>query len=129
MNDVCLEKDTSTVFIQYYDKWQKAFGFKSVWSVWDKGLLEKDALVLEDRPIKISYEFVRPSATQEELSKDIEDGGKRSSALITMIAPSGTFEDVYATCEKLIELSGTHHLYIESFDKLNDGSYLLTTGS
>ena len=60
---------------------------------------------------------------------DINDGGKRASAEVTMMAVDGSIKSLWFAAESCIRQSGTHHMYIENFHVLDDGSLELVTGS
>ena len=78
---------------------------------------------------KVTYEFVRDDATQEELMLDLRDGGKRSSAQVSSWAINGSIKSLWLAADSCIKQSGTHHRYIEDFVFGEDGTLELVTGS
>lgn len=108
---------------------QNELGYQSIWSIHDAGKVELDFEIFNSKPRLVRYEYVRPDATTEELMADLRDGGKRSSAEVTMLAVDGSVKSLWFAAESCIRQSGTHHRYIEDFEMQEDGSLMLITGS
>ena len=120
---------------QDFSKLQDQLGYTSIWSiVRDEPSDKCGDMSLSDhfftpKPRTVRYEYVRDDATTEDLMLDIQDGGKRSSAEVTMLAVDGTIRSLWFAAESCIRQSGTHHRFIEDFEFNDDGSLTLITGS
>lgn len=108
---------------------QNELGFQSIWSMHDFGTKGLDFKIFTDKVRKVTYEYIREDATQEELMLDMKDGGKRSSAQVSMTAIDGSVQSLWFAAESCIKQSGTHHRYIEDFVFGEDGTLELVTGS
>jgi hypothetical protein len=114
---------------EYWGKQQSALGYESIWSIYDAGNVDLDFEIFNNKMRQVRYEYIRPDATTEELMTDLRDGGKRSSAEVTMFATDGSVKSLWFAAESCIRQSGTHHRYIEDFEMQEDGSLMLITGS
>ena len=108
---------------------QNELEFQSIWSMHDFGTKGLDFKIFTDKVRKVTYEYIREDATQEELMLDMKDGGKRSSAQVSMTAIDGSVQSLWFAAESCIKQSGTHHRYIEDFVFGEDGTLELVTGS
>ena len=121
--------DIDTLCIEHFEDLRQELGFRSVWSIWDAGMVSADAEMFSDNVRRVRYQFVRNDATSEEIMADIQDGGNRSMAEVTSLAVNGTVKSFWAAAESCIKQSGTHHVYIEDFEFQEDGTVMLITGS
>ena len=108
---------------------QNELEFQSIWSMHDFGTKGLDFKIFTDKVRKVTYEYIREDATQEELMLDMKDGGKRSSVQVSMTAIDGSVQSLWFAAESCIKQSGTHHRYIEDFVFGEDGTLELVTGS
>ena len=115
--------------IQHFSKLQNQLGYASIWSLAECGSASLSDDIFTPKPRTVRYEYVRDDATTEDLMLDIQDGGKRSSAEVTMLAVDGTIRSLWFAAESCIRQSGTHHRFIEDFEFNDDGSLTLITGS
>ena len=130
MEDVQFEDiDTDTLCIEHFEDLRQELNVDSVWSIWDAGTISLDTKMCHDRMRKVTYEFVRADATNEELMLDMADGGKRASAQVSSWAINGSIKSLWLAADSCINQSGTHHSYIENFEMQDDGSLSLVTGS
>ena len=131
MENVQYDAETLEFFAMcdHFTALQNELGYESIWSIHDAGQVGLDFEILNKKPRQVRYEYVRPDATTEELMLDLQDGGKRASAQVTMLAVDGSVKSLWFAAESCIRQSGTHHRYIEGFDVLEDGSLELITGS
>lgn len=131
MENVQYDAETLEFFANcdHFTALQNELGYQSIWSIHDAGQVGLDFEILNKKPRQVRYEYVRPDATTEELMLDLQDGGKRASAEVTMLAVDGSVKSLWFAAESCIRQSGTHHRYIEGFDVLEDGSLELITGS
>ena len=113
----------------HFSELQNELGVESIWSMHDFGTKGLDFEVFVKKMRKVTYEFVRDDATQEELLADLRDGGKRSSAQVSAWAINGTIKSLWLAADSCIKQSGTHHRYIEDFVFGEDGTLELVTGS
>ena len=107
---------------------QNELDYQSIWSIHDFGTKGLDFQVFTNKVRKVTYEFVRDDATTEELMQDLQDGGKRSMAQVSMFANDGTIKSLWFAAESCIKQSGTHHRFIEGFEFGEDGTLVLVTG-
>lgn len=121
--------DMDTLCMEHFEDLRQELGFRSVWSIWDAGMVSADAEMFSDNVRRVRYQFVRNDATSEEIMADIQDGGNRSMAEVTSLAVNGTVKSFWAAAESCIKQSGTHHVYIEDFEFQEDGTVMLITGS
>ena len=121
--------DADQLAIEHFEDLRVELGMESAWSIWDGGCLPADRMLLGNKQYRVVYEYVRADSTIEELNADLRDGGKRSSAQVSMFAPSGSIKHLWFAANSCIKQSGTHHYYIENFEIQDDGSLLLSTGS
>lgn len=121
--------DEFTALCDHWNAKREELGYQSIWSIHEVGFAELDKKVTADKPRLVRYEYVRDDATSEEIMADINDGGKRASAEVTMMAVDGSIKSLWFAAESCIRQSGTHHMYIENFHVLDDGSLELVTGS
>jgi len=119
--------DADTLAIEYWNDMKDELNVKSIWSIHEAGSI--DSVIFTKRMRKVTYEFVRPDATVEELDADLRDGGKRASAEVSSWAVDGTVKSLWHAADSCISQSGTHHMYIEDFEMQDDGTLSLTTGS
>ena len=119
--------DADTLAIEYWNDMKDELNVKSIWSIHEAGSI--DSVIFTKRMRKVTYEFVRPDATSEELQADLRDGGKRASAEVSSWAIDGTVKSLWHAADSCISQSGTHHMYIEDFEMQDDGTLSLTTGS
>ena len=124
-----LEDENMMECMWHFDAMKQELNMDSVWSIYDAGPVGKDFAMLKDQPYLVRYQYVRPDATSEEISYDLENGTQSSMAEVTMTAWNGTIEALWFAANSCIKQSGTHHSYIEDFDVNVDGSLTLTTGS
>ena len=130
MEDIVFEDvDADTLAMEHFEDMRQELEMDSVWSIWEAVSLQANDLLFKDRQYRVVYNHVRHDATSEELWADIKDGGNRSSAQVSMFAPSGSIKDLWFAANSCIKQSGTHHSYIEDFEMQDDGSLLLVTGS
>ena len=125
-------KEQDTKFMEIVEHWenlQQELGYQSVWSMTEFGKKGLDFQIFTDKVRKVTYEFVRHDATIEEINADLQDGGKRSMAQVSMTAIDGTIKSLWFAAESCIKQSGTHHRYIEDFEFGEDGTLMLITGS
>jgi hypothetical protein len=108
---------------------QNELGYESIWSMHDMGIKGLDFEIFTNKVRKVTYEYIRPDATQEELMLDLRDGGKRSVTQVSMTAIDGSIKSLWFAAESCIKQSGTHHRYIEDFEFGEDGTLELVTGS
>ena len=113
----------------HFSELQNELGVESIWSMHDFGKKGLDFEVFVKKMRKVTYEFVRDDATQEELLADLRDGGKRSSAQVSAWAINGSIKSLWLAADSCIKQSGTHHRYIEDFVFGEDGTLELVTGS
>ena len=119
--------DADTLAMEYWNDMKDELNVKSIWSIHEAGNI--DSVIFSKRMRKVTYEFVRPDATSEELEADLRDGGKRASAEVSSWAIDGTVKSLWHAADSCISQSGTHHMYIEDFEMQEDGTLSLTTGS
>ena len=119
--------DADTLAMEYWNDMKDELNVKSIWSIHEAGSI--DSVIFTKRMRKVTYEFVRPDATVEELDADLRDGGKRASAEVSSWAVDGTVKSLWHAADSCISQSGTHHMYIEDFEMQDDGTLSLTTGS
>ena len=119
--------DADTLAIEYWNDMKDELNVKSIWSIHEAGSI--DSVIFTKRMRKVTYEFVRPDATSEELQADLRDGGKRASAEVSSWAVDGTVKSLWHAADSCISQSGTHHIYIEDLEIQEDGTVSLTTGS
>ena len=119
--------DADTLAMEYWNDMKDELNVKSIWSIHEAGSI--DSVIFTKRMRKVTYEFVRPDATSEELEADLRDGGKRASAEVSSWAVDGTVKSLWHAADSCISQSGTHHMYIEDFEMQDDGTLSLTTGS
>ena len=119
--------DADTLAIEYWNDMKDELNVKSIWSIHEAGSI--DSVIFTKRMRKVTYEFVRPDATVEELDADLRDGGKRASAEVSSWAVDGTVKSLWHAADSCISQSVTHHMYIEDFEMQEDGTLSLTTGS
>ena len=131
MENVQYDAETLEFFAvcDHFTALQNELGYQSIWSIHDAGKVELDFEIFNSKPRLVRYEYVRPDATTDELMADLRDGGKRSSAEVTMLAVDGSVKSLWFAAESCIRQSGTHHRYIEDFEMQEDGSLMLITGS
>jgi len=131
MENVQYDAETLAFFelCDHFAALQNELGYQSIWSIYDAGQVGLDFEILNKKSRLVRYEYVRPDATSEELMLDMQDGGKRASAEVTMLAVDGSIKSLWFAAESCIRQSGTHHRYIEGFDVNEDGSLELITGS
>ena len=113
----------------HFSELQNELGVESIWSMHDFGTKGFDFELFVKKMRKVTYEFVRDDATQEELMLDLRDGGKRSMAQVSAWAINGTIKSLWLAADSCIKQSGTHHRYIEDFVFGEDGTLELVTGS
>jgi len=82
-----------------------------------------------DKVRKVTYEFVRPDATVEEIEADLRNGTNDAMAQVSSLAVNGSIKALWSAAESCIKQSGTHHSYIEDFTFGEDGTLELVTGS
>ena len=119
--------DADTLAMEYWNDMKDELNVKSIWSIHEAGSI--DSVIFTKRMRKVTYEFVRPDATSEELQADLRDGGKRASAEVSSWAVDGTVKSLWHAADSCISQSGTHHIYIEDLEIQEDGTVSLTTGS
>lgn len=119
--------DADTLAIEYWNDMKDELNVKSIWSIHEAGSI--DSVIFTKKMRKVTYEFVRPDATSEELEADLRDGGKRASAEVSSWAVDGTVKSLWHAADSCISQSGTHHIYIEDLEIQEDGTVSLTTGS
>ena len=124
-----LEDEAMMDCMWHFDAMKEELNMDSVWSIYDAGCADKDFAILKDKPYLVRYQYVRPDATSEEISYDLENGTNSCMAEVTMTAWNGTIEALWFAANSCIKQSGTHHMYIENFEVNIDGSVTLTTGS
>jgi len=130
MEDVQFEDaDQFTLDMEHWNDMMDELGVNSIWSIYDGGRMSPDARIFSKKMRKVTYEFVRPDATLEEIEADLRDGGKRASAEVSAWAIDGTVKCLWLAADSCIKQSGTHHSYIEDFQIQEDGTVSLTTGS
>jgi len=131
MENVQYDAETLEFFANcdHFTALQNELGYQSIWSIYDAGQVGLDFEILNKKSRLVRYEYVRPDATSAELLLDMQDGGKRASAEVTMLAVDGSIKSLWFAAESCIRQSGTHHRYIEGFDVNEDGSLELITGS
>jgi len=131
MENVQYDAETLAFFelSDHFTALQNELGYQSIWSIYDAGQVGLDFEILNKKSRLVRYEYVRPDATSAELLLDMQDGGKRASAEVTMLAVDGSIKSLWFAAESCIRQSGTHHRYIEGFDVNEDGSLELITGS
>ena len=126
-NQAFEDVDADTLAMEYWNDMKDELNVKSIWSIHEAGSI--DSVIFTKRMRKVTYEFVRPDATVEELDADLRDGGKRASAEVSSWAVDGTVKSLWHAADSCISQSGTHHMYIEDFEMQDDGTLSLTTGS
>ena len=119
--------DADTLAMEYWNDMKDELNVKSIWSIHEAGSI--DSVIFTKRMRKVTYEFVRPDATSEELQADLRDGGKRASAEVSSWAVDGTVKSLWHAADSCISQSGTHHIYIVDLEIQEDGTVSLTTGS
>jgi hypothetical protein len=126
-NQAFEDVDADTLAMEYWNDMKDELNVKSIWSIHEAGSI--DSVIFTKRMRKVTYEFVRPDATSEELQADLRDGGKRASAEVSSWAVDGTVKSLWHAADSCISQSGTHHIYIEDLEIQEDGTVSLTTGS
>ena len=121
--------DEFTIAMDHFFAMQEELGMTTVWSMYDTGPVSSDFNIFTDKVRKVTYTFVRPDATCEELNNDLRDGTNTAMAQVSSLAVNGSIKSLWAAAESCIKQSGTHHSYIEDFEMQEDGSLLLITGS
>lgn len=123
--------DTDTLACEHFADLQTELGVDSVWSMWDFGTKGLDFEVFVKKMRKVTYEFVRPDATSEELMADMRDGTNNNNTMmqVSSWAIDGTIKSLWLAADSCIKQSGTHHRYIEDFVFGEDGTLELSTGS
>lgn len=121
--------DEFTIAMDHFFAMQQELGMSTVWSMYDMGPKGSDFAIFTDKFRKVTYTFVRPDATSEELYDDLKNGTNTAMAQVSSFAVNGTIKALWAAAESCIKQSGTHHSYIEDFDVQEDGSLDLVTGS
>ena len=121
--------DADTLAMEHFEDLRNELDVKSVWSIWEIGTKGLDFEMFTKKMRKVTYEFVRPDATVEELDADLRDNGKRASAQVSAWAINGTIKSLWLAADSCIKQSGTHHSYIEDFTFGEDGTLELVTGS
>lgn len=121
--------DTDTLVCEHFADLQTELGVDSVWSMWDFGTKGLDFEVFVKKMRKVTYEFVRPDATSEELMTDMRDGTNNTMMQVSSWAIDGTIKSLWLAADSCIKQSGTHHRYIEDFVFGEDGTLELSTGS
>ena len=121
--------DTDTLACEHFVDLQEELGVNSVWSMWDFGTKGLDFEVFVKKMRKVTYEFVRPDATNEELMADMRDGTNNTMMQVSSWAIDGTIKSLWLAADSCIKQSGTHHRYIEDFTFGEDGTLELVTGS
>ena len=121
--------DTYTLCVEHFDNMKDQLGMSTVWSMWDGGTMSAEQAIFSDKMRKVTYDFVRPDATVEELDADLRNGTNSAMAQVSSFAVNGTVKSLWAAAESCIKQSGTHHSFIEDFEMQDDGSLALVTGS
>jgi len=121
--------DADTLAMEHFEDLRVELNLDSVWSIWDGGCMPADYALFNKKMRKVTYTFVRPDATLNDIQADLEDGGNRSTAKTSAWAMDGTVKNLWIAANSCIEQSGTHHRYIENFELLDNGSLDLVTGS
>ena len=115
--------------MNYFNSLQTVYDYDSVWSMYEIEDIN-DTVPFENQVgRRIAYQYIRDDATCEEIYNDLENNTKSSFAEVSTTCCGDTWQDMWRAAEQLIKLSGTHHRYIEDFEMLADGSWLLITGS
>lgn len=129
--DVVLYEDVDmdVLACEHFDDLKTELGVKSVWSIWDFGTKGLDYAVFVKKMRKVTYEFVRPDATAEEIYNDLQNGTNDTKVQVSSWAMDGTIKSLWYAADSCIEQSGTHHRYIENFIVSDDGTLELVTGS
>jgi hypothetical protein len=121
--------DKFTIAMDHFFAMQEELGMNTVWSMYDTGPVSSDFNIFTDKVRKVTYTFVRPDATIEELDADLRNGTNSAMAQVSSFAVNGTVKALWAAAESCIKQSGTHHSFIEDFEMQDDGSLALVTGS
>ena len=109
--------------IDHFSAMKTELGMDSQWSIYDGGPMASDALIFKDKQYKVTYKFILPDATCEEIYND------QAWAEVSMFAPSGSLKDLWFAANSCIKQSGTHHSFIKYSIADEDRTLSLTTGS
>lgn len=118
-----------TIAMDHFFAMQQELGVSTVWSMYDMGPQGSDFAIFNKKMRKVTYTFVRPDATSEELYNDLKNGTNTAMAQTSAWAMDGTIKNLWIAADSCIEQSGTHHRYIEDFVVQENGSLDLVTGS
>lgn len=121
--------DEFTIAMDHFFAMQEELGMSTVWSMYEFGTKGPEFELFTDKVRKVTYEFVRPDATVEEIEADLRDGTNDAMAQVSSLAVNGSIKALWAAAESCIKQSGTHHSYIEDFTFGEDGTLELVTGS
>ncbi len=121
--------DEFTVAMNHFDEMQQELGMSTVWSMYEFGTKGPEFELFSNKVRKVTYEFVRPNATVEELNADLRNGTNDTMMQVSSLAVNGSIKALWAAAESCIKQSGTHHSYIEDFEFGDDGALELVTGS
>jgi len=121
--------DADTLAMEHFEDLRNELDVKSVWSIWEIGTKGLDFEMFTKKMRKVTYEFVRPDATVEELDRDLRNGTKESMMQVSAWAINGSIKSLWLAADSCISQSGTHHVYIEDFTFGEDGTLELVTGS
>ena len=121
--------DEFTIAMDHFIAMQEELGMSTVWSMYEFGAKGPEFELFTDKVRKVTYEFVRPDATVEEIEADLRNGTNDAMAQVSSLAVNGSIKALWAAAESCIKQSGTHHRYIEDFTFGEDGTLELVTGS
>jgi hypothetical protein len=110
----------------YWAGVQDAFGYTSVWSIWEAD--NAQTKIFTDKSRKVTYTCYDVNSTTADIMNDTA-----KEIQFSTFAVGGKVADLYCAAEYLIaqsrEICGNHHVYIEDFAMQDDGSLQLVTGS
>ena len=121
--------DEFTIAMDHFFAMQEELGMSTVWSMYEFGTKGPEFELFTNKVRKVTYTFVRPDATVEELNNDLRNGTNDAMAQVSSLAVNGSIKALWAAAESCIKQSGTHHSYIEDFTFGEDGTLELVTGS
>ena len=121
--------DEFTIAMDHFFAMQEELGMSTVWSMYEFGTKGPEFELFTNKVRKVTYTFVRPDATVEEIEADLRNGTNDAMAQVSSFAVNGSIKALWAAAESCIKQSGTHHSYIEDFEFGEDGTLELVTGS
>ena len=109
--DMQATKEAWEVDMEYFSAIADQNRFTTRWSIYEEGICVADA---------------SPYSAGTVIRNRCKVWGYDTHATVE---GNGSWMDVWAACEKVITEAGDHHVYIEGFEQLADGTINVMTGS